>query len=87
MENLNNRKREIWVDDVKVIACVLVVLGYFFQSMVKSEIIADTNIFEWFNEDIFFSVPLFFICSGYLYQKLSRVYNLKSYINNIIKKL
>ncbi len=28
-----DKKREIWVDDVKVIACVLVVLGHFFQSV------------------------------------------------------
>ena len=27
--------REKWVDDVKVIACILVVLGHFFQSMTK----------------------------------------------------
>lgn len=87
MENVNNSQREIWVDNVKVIACVLVVLGHFFQSMVKSEIIADTHIFEWFNQTIYyFHVPLFFICSGYLYQKLSRVCNLKSWINNIVKK-
>ena len=27
------KTREKWVDDVKVIACILVVLGHFFQSM------------------------------------------------------
>lgn len=47
MENVNNGQRKIWVDNVKVIACVLVVLGHFFQSMVKSEIIADTHINVW----------------------------------------
>lgn len=31
------RTREKWVDDVKVIACILVVLGHFFQSMTKLE--------------------------------------------------
>ena len=30
------RTREKWVDDVKVIACILVVLGHFFQSMTKA---------------------------------------------------
>lgn len=29
------RRREKWVDDVKVIACILVVLGHFFQSMIR----------------------------------------------------
>lgn len=32
------KNREVWVDDVKVIACVLVVLGHFFQSMTKAKI-------------------------------------------------
>ena len=32
------RTREKWVDDVKVIACILVVVGHFFQSMVKASI-------------------------------------------------
>ncbi len=27
------RTREKWVDNVKVVACILVVLGHFFQSM------------------------------------------------------
>ena len=31
-------------------------------------------------------VPLFFICSGYLYQKYSRVDDIKSYLKNISKK-
>ena len=80
-------QREIWVDNVKVIACVLVVLGHFFQSMVKSEIMADTDLFEWFNQTIYyFHVPLFFICSGYLYQKLSCVNNIKSWKSNVLKK-
>lgn len=29
------RQREIWVDNVKVIACILMVLGHFFQSMTE----------------------------------------------------
>ena len=32
------KTREKWVDDVKVIACILVVLGHFFQSMTKANI-------------------------------------------------
>ena len=82
------KKREIWVDNVKVIACVLVVLGHFFQSMVKSEIIETSNVYEWFNQTIYyFHVPLFFICSGYLYQKFSKVNSFKEWRNNVLKKL
>ena len=64
------RTREKWVDDVKVIACILVVLGHFFQSMTKSNILPENGLYQWFNTTIYyFHVPLFFICSGYLYQK------------------
>lgn len=34
-----DNKREEWVDNVKVFACVLVVLGHFFQSMTKAGIL------------------------------------------------
>lgn len=26
------RKKETWIDDIKIFACILVVLGHFFQS-------------------------------------------------------
>ena len=81
------KKRDCWVDNVKVVACILVVLGHFFQSMVKAEIIADSSLFQWFNTTIYyFHVPLFFICSGYLYQKYSRVDSAISWIRNVLKK-
>lgn len=40
------RTREKWVDDVKVIACILVTLGHFFMSMVQAaycQIVIYTN--------------------------------------------
>ena len=81
------KDRILWIDYVKVIACILVVLGHFFQSMVKANILLETDLYKWFNTTIYyFHVPLFFICSGYLYQKYSKVNNLKSWINNIKKK-
>lgn len=62
-------KRDYWVDNLKELACILVVLGHFFQSMVKSGIIEDSFLYQWFNTTIYyFHIPLFFICSGYLYQ-------------------
>ena len=80
-------KREIWIDYIKVIACVLVVLGHFFQSMVKAEILPDNNLYQWFNITIYyFHVPLFFICSGYLYQKYSCVRDFASWKDNVLKK-
>lgn len=81
------RTREKWVDDVKVIACILVVLGHFFQSMTKANILPENDLYKWFNTTIYyFHVPLFFICSGYLYQKYSKVNNFKSWKKNVAKK-
>ena len=81
------RTREKWVDDVKVIACILVVLGHFFQSMTKANILPENDLYKWFNATIYyFHVPLFFICSGYLYQKYSKVNDFKSWKKNVAKK-
>ena len=81
------RTRERWVDDVKVIACILVVLGHFFQSMTKANILPENDLYHWFNTTIYyFHVPLFFICSGYLYQKYSKVNSVSSWCKNVAKK-
>ena len=81
------RTREKWVDDVKVIACILVVLGHFFQSMTKANILPENDLYQWFNTTIYyFHVPLFFICSGYLYQKYSKVNSVGSWCKNVVKK-
>ena len=81
------RKREVWIDDVKVIACILVVLGHLFQSMTKVNILPENDLYQWFNTTIYyFHVPLFFICSGFLYQKYSKVNDFKSWKKNMAKK-
>ena len=82
------RTREKWVDDVKVIACILVVLGHFFQSMTKANILPESDLYKWFNTTIYyFHVPLFFICSGYLYQKYSKINSVDSWYKNMSKKI
>lgn len=81
------KEREIWIDNVKVIACILVLAGHFFQSMVKSGIFPENNLYLWFNQTIYcFHVPLFLVCSGYLYQKYSRVEDFESWKTNVLKK-
>jgi len=66
---------------------MLVVVGHFFQSMTKAGIVPETDSYQWFNQTIYyFHVPLFFICSGYLYQKLSVVNDVHSWGKNIFKK-
>ena len=82
------KQREVWVDNVKVVACILVVLGHFFQSMTKAGVLPANDLYKWFNQTIYyFHVPLFFICSGYLYQKFSDVRNIHSWTKNVLKKL
>ena len=86
-KQIGARTREKWVDDVKVIACILVVVGHFFQSMVKASILPDSGLYEWFITTVYyFHVPLFFICSGYLYQKYSKVNSVGSWCKNVAKK-
>jgi hypothetical protein len=61
-QNEVDMKREVWVDNVKIIACILVVLGHFFQSMTKALILPETDLYMWFNQTIYyFHVPLFFV--------------------------
>lgn len=80
-------KRETWPDAVIIIACVLVAVGHFTQSMITSGFIAGGALSGWFLMTIYsFHVPLFFICSGYLYQRYSRVTSIGEWWLNIRKK-
>ena len=81
------KSRELWPDLVKVIACGLVVLGHFSQSIIKSGFMNGGVLYEWFQLTIYsFHVPLFFICSGYLYQKYSHVNSVGAWWFNVRKK-
>ena len=81
------KQREAWPDRVKMIACVLVTLGHFFQGVIIAGILPETALSGWFDDTIYyFHVPLFFICSGYLYQKTAKVTSFVSWKGNILKK-
>ena len=55
--------------------------------MVAANILDSTALYEWFISSIYtFHVQLFFICSGYLYQKTTKVNTIKSWGKNTIKK-
>lgn len=87
MEVGKSKEEEPWIDIAKWIACMLVLLGHFFQSMVKSGLMNESALYEWFQHTIYlFHVPLFFICSGYLYQKNSTVTTLKQWKENVLRK-
>lgn len=79
--------RETWIDATRGIACILVLLGHLLQGLEKSQIIQDAGMYSWFEYTIyFFHVPVFFICSGYLYQKKRRVSTWKARGINILEK-
>ena len=81
------KKRESWIDNLKIFACVLVVLGHLFQSMVAAGLMDDGLMYQWFNKTIYyFHVPLFFICSGYLYQKYSDTSTFSRWGSNVFSK-
>ena len=57
------------------------------MSMVTANVLPDTDLYQWFRQAIYyFHVPLFFICSGYLYQKLNKVDDVHSWWKNVLKK-
>lgn len=80
--------RNCWVDNVKALACILVTLGHFFQSMVSADLIGESNQYDWFIQTIYyFHVPLFFICSGYLYQRFTKISSFHEWARNVLKKM
>lgn len=86
MEN-NKKIRYYWVDRTKLIACILVLMGHFISGLILANILENNFFWDWFEKTIYyFHVPLFFICSGFLYQQRSKVNNLKSWRKNVIKK-
>jgi hypothetical protein len=55
--------------------------------MVKAEIVNESFFYGWFTDTIYcFHVPLFFICSGYLFQKYSKVNSVSELLGNICNK-
>lgn len=68
-----SRPREIWVDAVKGLACGLVAAGHGFQGLVSAGLMDASRPWAWFNDAIYcFHVQLFFLCSGYLWQRYGR---------------
>lgn len=85
---MNENKRVIWIDNVKVIAMILVVLCHFSQSMAESALISKSSALVFVNEFCYlFHIQLFFICSGWLFQKYTSYTSLGDYAKNISKKL
>lgn len=83
-----NKRHYFWVDNIKFAACVLVVLGHYWMSAVVSGIARDGTAYELIIQSVYtFHVPVFFVCSGFLYQKSNRVHSAKSWGKNVLTKL
>lgn len=84
----DNSVNYIWINRIKIIACILVLLGHYLSGLQISGIIANTHLLQWFSNTIYcFHVPLFFICSGFLYQKKTIIESIKDWRKNVIKKM
>lgn len=88
VEANNIKTRYFWVDNIKFACCILVVLGHTFSGLVQAGILKDGVLFNLFIQAVYtFHVPLFFVCSGFLYQKSNRVHTAKSWGTNALNKL
>lgn len=88
MKGENCVKRENWVSLAKLMACIAIVLAHFLQSMLKAGLIQDSAVRQWFNSVIYGCIlNLFFLCSGYLYQRNSVVRTPGQWLRNVRKKL
>lgn len=76
-----------WIDYVKVFACILVVVGHLFKSLAAAKLLPENELYSWFITTIYyFHVPLFFICSGYLYQNNQNVNDVSAWGKNCVRK-
>jgi len=79
--------RQKWIDYIKVFACILIAMGHLVQGLTRSGILAESIYIQYILWMIYlFHVNIFFMCSGYLYQKTNKVTSLAAYKNNIINK-
>ena len=84
---IQNKTYLQWIDDTKLLACVLVVLGHFAQSMVRAKIVPGTAFYTVCNNALYtFHVPLFFICSAYLYRRFTTFHTGRDYARHVGKK-
>lgn len=82
------KARIVWIDSLKLFACVLVVLGHFYMSLASAGWLSSDALYYCYPVQMVyvFHVPLFFVCSGYLYQRKQTDYSWASHWENIKNK-
>lgn len=80
-----NKNRIVWIDSLKLFACLLVVFGHLYMSMEAGGWVQGDAFYYCFPiQTIYaFHVPLFFVCSGYLYQRKKVEYSFHLHLKNI----
>lgn len=82
------KKRIYFIDNVKIIAIFFVALGHLLMGLYDAGIFTEQTYPETFVSILYlFHVPLFFICSGFIYQRMTVKQDFKDYSKNILKKL
>lgn len=83
------KERYLWIDSIKIFACILVVLGHLYMSMVAGGWInGEAWYYCWPIQTIYtFHVPLFFVCSGFLYQNKKTDYSFAQHRETIRTKV
>lgn len=82
------KRRYEYIDNMKFAACVLVVIGHFVMSLTANSLMPRSFASEYLIDTMYtFHVPVFFVCSGFLYQKANRVHTFSSRVSNIKRKL
>lgn len=85
--NLCKAHRLEWVDNIKALACTLVVLGHFLISLDECAVFPFNPFTLWFRDTIYlFHVPLFFLCSGFLYAYSVKSKGREKYPKFVLKK-
>lgn len=76
-----------WIDNIKLFACILVVVGHFAMSMSSAGLTEYSPTYYFFIQSIYtYHVPLFFVCSGFLYQKSNRVHGFSNWKDSVKSK-
>lgn len=84
---MQEKKRYAYIDNMKLAGCVLVALGHLLMSL-NANSLMHFEFYDYFKQTLYtFHVPIFFVCSGFLYQKSNRVTSFGAYKKELPKKL
>ena len=83
----NGGTREGWVDAVKGLACMLVVVGHAWEGLVEAGVLVDGVLWYGVEGAIYsFHIQLFFLCSGYLWQRYGHGIGPRAHVRAVLGK-